>query len=39
MVVWISDNYYHKKVQTRVKLKAKMVNTAFAYQFTWGCKI
>ena len=27
-----------KKVQSRGKLKAKMVNTAFACQFTWGCK-
>ena len=27
-----------KKVQTRSKSKAKMVNTAFACQFTWGCK-
>ena len=27
-----------QKVQTRRKLKAKMVNTAFACQFTWGCK-
>ena len=27
-----------KKVQTRSKPKANMVNTAFACQFTWGCK-
>ena len=27
-----------KKVQTRGKLKAKMVNTAFACQVKWGCK-
>ena len=27
-----------KKVQTRRKLKAKMVNTAFVYRFIWGCK-
>ena len=27
-----------KKVQTRRKSKATMVNTAFACQFTWGCK-
>ena len=27
-----------KKVQTRGKSKAKVVNTAFACQFTWGCK-
>ena len=27
-----------KKVQTRWKSNPKMVNTAFAYQFTWGCK-
>ena len=27
-----------KTVQTRSKSKAKMVNTAFACQFTWGCK-
>ena len=25
-------------MQTRGKSKAKMVNTAFACQFTWGCK-
>ena len=28
-----------KKVQTRRKAGAKTVNTAFAYQFTWGCKL
>ena len=28
-----------KKVQTRRKSKAKMVNTAFACKFTWGCKL
>ena len=28
---------WSKKVQTRSKSKAKMVNTAFARQFTWGC--
>ena len=27
-----------KKLQTRSKSKAKMVNTAFAFLFTWGCK-
>ena len=25
-------------MQTREKSIAKMINTAFAYQFTWGCK-
>ena len=30
--------YDAKKVQTRSKSKAKMVNTAFACLFTWGCK-
>ena len=27
-----------QKVKTSGKGKAKMVNTAFAWQFTWGCK-
>ena len=27
-----------KKVQTKGKSKANMVNTAFACYFTWGCK-
>ena len=39
---WIYTNLLNvnmvQKVQTRRKLKAKMVNTAFACQFTWGCK-
>ena len=30
--------YGAKKVPARRKSKAKMVNTAFAYRFTWGCK-
>ena len=39
---WIYTNllgaHIMQKVQTRSKSKAKMVNTAFAYLFTWGCK-
>ena len=30
--------YGAKKCKLRSKSKAKMVNTAFACQFTWGCK-
>ena len=30
--------YGAKKCKLRSKSKAKMVNTAFAWQFTWGCK-
>ena len=30
--------YGAKKCKLGGKLKAKMVNIAFAYQFTWGCK-
>ena len=33
-----SVQIWYKKVQTRGKSKAKIVNTAFACQFTWGCR-
>ena len=35
---WLDRLHEKEERVTPIKLKAKMVNTAFAYQFTWGCK-